>query len=308
MQLSIAQILAQRASISRRAAAKMISDGRVEVDGKLCTSIATKISEQAKIKLAGHLLPRVKGDIKRQVLLYHKPVGELCGNVKEVVAATDGTELTKGAEATKRVTTRSVFDSLPSLDNGKWIMVGRLDINTSGLLLFTNDGELAYRLMHPKYQLDREYIARVKGKTRVTDETLKRLKQGVYLAASPKQANKYDIRHAGKHNKPGNRQANKMENKEQNMRLTMHTTQICKFNDIVPMHEYSKSNNQYFYLVVQEGRNRLVRRLWESVGYQVSRLMRVRFATINLPEAIKPGKSVMLNKKEINSLSRCVGL
>lgn len=246
-ELALARIVAQRASISRRLAAQYISDNQVEVDGEICSSIAEKISENAVIKLNGRELSGIS--IKRQVLIYNKPVGEVCSAITEGRA--------------------SVFETLPSLDNGKWIMVGRLDINTSGLLLFTTDGELAHRLMHPKYKLDREYIARVKCRPWQTFDraTLAMIKKGASL----------DGQHA-------------------------------TFIDLVPMHRSSKSSNRYFHLVVQEGRNRLVRRLWEHFGYSVSRLTRVRFANISIPEELEAGDNKPLNKNDVKSLAACVGL
>lgn len=245
--LSLARIVAQRASISRRLAAQYISNNQVEVDGEVCSSIAEKISEDSVIKLSGQEL--TGESVKRQVLIYHKPVGEVCSNVAQGRA--------------------SVFEKLPSLDNGKWIMVGRLDINTSGLLLFTTDGELAHRLMHPKYKLDREYIARVKCRPwqSFDNKALALVKKGAML----------DGEHA-------------------------------EFVDLVPMHRKSNSSNRHFYLVVQEGRNRLVRRLWEHFGYSVSRLTRIRFANISMPEELEAGEHIILNKQDTRSLAACVSL
>ncbi len=246
-EIALARIVAQRASISRRLAAKYISNNQVEVNGEICSSIAGKVSEDVTIKLNGRFL--TGESVKRQVLLYNKPVGEVCSEVADGRA--------------------SVFESLPSLDNGKWIMVGRLDINTSGLLLFTTDGELAHRLMHPKYKLDREYIARVKCRPWQTfdNSTLAMIKKGAIL----------DGEHAF-------------------------------FIDLVPMHRNSKSSNRYFHLVVQEGRNRIVRRLWDHFGYGVSRLTRVRFANISIPEELDPGENMLLNKVDTRNLVSCVGL
>ena len=244
MHLSLGQVVAQRARVSRREAANFIKNDRVELDGKICSSIATKISDRSRIKLDGVVLRGI--NVKQEVLLYHKPVGELCGRSDSGKA--------------------SVFDKLPERET-RWIMVGRLDINTSGLLLFTTDGELAYRLMHPKYQLDREYIARVKGREPVDNRTIARLKRGVVLDGA-----------------------------------------LAKFTDLVPMHPKSKAANQYFHLVVQEGRNRLVRRIWQEAGYSVSRLLRIRFANISLPEDLEPGSFLLLNKTDRRRLAACVKL
>ncbi|MCH9664636.1 MAG: pseudouridine synthase [Gammaproteobacteria bacterium] len=248
MELSLARMVAHRASISRRLAAEYISEDRVEVDGVICSSIAEKVSEDSLIKLNGELLIAA-AKVKRQVLLYHKPVGEVCSSVAHGKP--------------------HVFGALPELDDGKWIMVGRLDINTSGLLLFTTDGELAHRLMHPKYKLDREYLARVKGRPQHNFDaaSMAMIKRGA-----------------------------KLDGKQ------------ASFKDIMPLHRNSKSSNRYFYLVVQEGRNRLVRRLWEHFGYSVSRLSRVRFANISMPEELEAGDYVMLKKQDVRNLVACVDL
>ena len=243
-ELSLVQVLAQRSVISRRQAAQLIRENRIAVNGTICSSISAEVDDSARITLDGRALEQE--EIYTRVLLYHKQVGELCSQAKEKNKPT-------------------VFENLPRPEAGKWIMVGRLDINTSGLLLFTTDGELAYRLMHPKYKLDREYIARVRGN--VTEDTLERLKQGVPLDGK-----------------------------------------ISKFNDIIPKHRLGKSKNQYFHLVVQEGRNRMVRRLWEKFDFQVSRLARIRFANITLPETLNPGEHILLNKTDRRRLAACVSL
>ena len=283
MELSVGQLLAQRASVSRREALRLISSGLVSVDGKTCLSISAKVTPESEVRLEGEVLASTPP--RRQVLLYHKPVGEVCSNVSE-----DG---------------RSVFDSLPVPDEGKWIMVGRLDINTSGLLLFTTDGELAYRLAHPKYKLDREYIARVRASRPgvvATSGLLAKLKRGVKLGTGDAKPAKFEDIVAMPSNSSRTRKkraADERSRKPQGRR--------GQGNDRGD-HNKDGASNQYFYLVVQEGRNRLVRKLWEHFGFQVSRLIRVRLGNIHLPQELKAGKHLLLNKADTKRLASCVEL
>ena len=170
--------------------------------------------------------------------MYHKRVGEISTR-KDV----DGRD--------------TIFDSLPKIQSGRWISVGRLDINTSGLILFTNKGDLANKLMHPSSNIEREYIARIHGK--VNAQILDNLIKGVHL-------------------KDG----------------------LAKFTDIK---EGKKGKtNQWFAMVIMEGRTREVRRLWESQGLNVARLKRVRFGDIFLPFDLKGGSWRYLTNKEIQSI------
>ncbi len=179
-----------------------------------------------------------------RVLLYHKPVGEV---------------VTRRDPEGRPV----VFTQLPKLDISRWIAVGRLDINTSGLLLVTNNGELANRLMHPSTQVEREYAVRILGK--VTEATLTKLKQGVELED-------------GK----------------------------AKFDDIIFFG--GEGANKWYNVIVAEGRNRLVRRLWESQEVIVSRLMRVRYGPVVLPERLKTSSFYELTDKELELLFEFAGM
>ena len=160
----------------------------------------------------------------------------------------------------------TIFDRLPKITQGRWIAVGRLDINTSGLILLTTDGELANRLMHPSNEVDREYLVRVHGD--VQEEQVKRMKDGVILDDGS-----------------------------------------ARFTDIV-RHPKADSDrrNHWFYVALMEGRNREVRRLWESQGLQVNRLKRVRYGCIFLPSFLKQGHFLELGQKEVDDLSKLVNL
>ncbi len=157
-----------------------------------------------------------------------------------------------------------MFDRLPRLRSGRWINVGRLDINTTGLLMFTTDGELANRLMHPSYEMDREYAVRVRGE--VDEEMIERLKAGVMLEDGP-----------------------------------------AKFSDIQEA-PGGEGFNHWYHVVVMEGRNREVRRLWESQGVIVSRLKRVRFGPVFLTSELTMGRYREMGQRELDILSEEVGL
>lgn len=183
-------------------------------------------------------------DQPTRVLVYHKPVGEL---------------VTRRDPEGRPV----IFTQLPKLLVGRWIAVGRLDINTSGLLLVTNNGELANRLMHPSRQVEREYAVRILGE--VDDAMIQRLKIGVELEDGP--AHFEEVRfYAG------------------------------------------EGANKWFYVTVKQGRNRLVRRLWESQEVKVSRLMRVRYGDITLPEKVRSHDHYELESKELQALLSSVEL
>ncbi len=163
----------------------------------------------------------------------------------------------------------TVFDKLPKLKNQRWVSVGRLDFNTAGLLLLTTDGNLANKLMHPSSGIDREYAVRVLGD--VTEETLDKMRQGVMLEDG-----------------------------------------VHRFTDIQhgqdSRDEDNTSANQWYYVVLMEGKNREVRRLWESQGHTVSRLKRVRYGSFFIPSAVKSGKFLELKPKEVKDLYLMAGL
>ncbi len=234
----IQKLLAQAGVGSRRQVEKWISDGIIHVNGDVA-KLGDKITTRDIVKLRGRPVKLAnKLQVNTQVLIYHKPIGEIVSK--------------RDPEGRP-----SVFKRLPRLKVGRWVAVGRLDLNTQGLLMFTNDGELANKLMHPSQELEREYAVRVMGV--ITKEMIERLVNGVELDD-------------GK----------------------------ARFEDV---HESGGEGiNRWFHVVVAEGRNRVVRRLWESQGCKVSRLIRVRYGSVFLPAGLPTGQHQMLDKKELEAL------
>ena len=240
------KILANAGKGSRRELEEVIAAGRVSVDGKIAQlGDRVQVNANTKIRIDGHLvsLTPAQKEICR-VLMYYKPEGELCTRSDPEGRAT-------------------VFDRLPRLNGARWIAVGRLDINTSGLLLFTTDGELANRLMHPSREVEREYSVRVFGE--VDEAMLQRLRKGVQLEDGP--ANFKQIKAVG-----------------------------------------GTGLNQWFDVTLTEGRNREVRRLWESQGIQVSRLIRIRYGNIKLEKTLPRGGWEEMPLEQVNYLRDLVGL
>lgn len=239
------KVLANAGIGSRREMEKWISDGRISVNGKVA-ELGLRVEPEDKIRVDGNPLGPQNQKTVCRVLMYNKPEGELCSR--------------KDPEGRP-----TVFDRLPRIKNGRWIAVGRLDINTSGLLLFTNDGELANGLMHPSKEVEREYAVRVYGK--VTDVMLKRLKAGV-----------------------------KLEDGE------------ARFTSIRRHPGDEDSMNQWFNVTLSEGRNREVRRMWESQEVTVSRLIRVRYGDVELQKRLPQGGWVELELKVVNGLRKLAHL
>lgn len=239
------KVMANNGLGSRREMEKWIADGRVSVNSKPAT-LGDRVEAKDQIRVDGELMVRSKENSACRVLMYNKPEGELCARVDPQGRPT-------------------VFERLPVLTGERWITVGRLDINTSGLLLFTNDGDLANRLMHPSHEVEREYAVRVFGE--VTPKMLRTLSSGVELED-------------GK----------------------------AKFNHIHVRPGEPESLNHWFNVTLSEGRNREVRRLWESQGVQVSRLMRVRYGNLELFKRLPQGAWVELDIQNVNALRKMVQL
>ena len=231
------KILSQAGYGSRREIELWIEQGLIEVNGEKA-KLGDGADVNDKISVKGRLIANpLKLETKTRILLYHKPVGEISSKYDPKHEKT-------------------VFDSLPPLKQGRWVQVGRLDINTSGLLIFTNDGELANRLMHPKFGLEREYAVRVYGQ--VSPDAIKALLKGVEL-----------------------------EDGE------------AKFKHI----EFrgGEGSNSWYHVTLTEGRNREVRRMWQTQGVEVSRLTRIRYGKIALPRYLPRGNFKELSPKEVES-------
>ena len=240
----IQKLLARAGVGSRREVEGWIEAGRLRIDGEPVMP-GQKASVRDRIELDGKPLDIAAGSsVLRRVLIYNKPEGEV----------------TTRRDPEGRPT---VFDHLPRLPDHRWIAIGRLDINTTGLVLFTTDGELANRLMHPSRQVDREYAVRIFGE--VDEAMIQRLSEGVMLDDG-----------------------------------------IARFTDI--SEAGGKGMNRWFHVTLMEGRNREVRRLWESQGVRVSRLKRVRYGPVFLPSRLVMGKWEELDQKAVDSLSRSVDL
>ena len=240
MKTRIHKILADHGVGSRRGIESLIRQKKVLVNGSFAT-IGQLVTEKDIFQVEGKTIKLSKKDpTKKRILMYNKKVGEISSRNDPDHKNT-------------------IFDSLPKLRSGRWVSIGRLDINTSGLILFTNDGALANKLMHPSSNIEREYVARVHGN--VTENIIANLVEGVDLEDG-----------------------------------------YAKFTDV---QEGRKGNtNQWFAMVIMEGRTREVRRLWESQGLEISRLKRVRYGNLFLPAQLKQGAFKELTKGEVNALER----
>ncbi|MGB2131401.1 MAG: 23S rRNA pseudouridine(2605) synthase RluB [Marinobacterium sp.] len=238
------KVLARSGLGSRREMERWIESGRIRVNDQVAT-LGDRICAEDQVQVDDKAVELTFAQTaERRVLIYNKPLGEVCTRHDPEGRPT-------------------VFDNLPPLKQGRWVAIGRLDINTSGLLIFTTDGELANCMMHPSMQIDREYAVRVLGT--VDEAMLARLTEGVLLEDG-----------------------------------------MARFTDV--RYFDGEGANKWYHCVVMEGRNREVRRLWESQGAQVNRLKRVRFGPVFLPSDVKVGTWRELGPKEVDKLSREVGV
>lgn len=239
------KLLAKYGIGSRRKIEEYIEQGRVRVNGRIA-KLGDKASDKDKVSFDNKALHLYGQPMTRpRVIIYHKREGEVCTTSDE-----------KGR--------KTVFDALPKLAKSRWIMVGRLDIATTGLLLFTTDGDLANRLMHPSYEIEREYAVRIYGSP-LSDETIAKFKAGVELEDG-----------------------------------------IANFNTI--KFAGGEGSNIWYYVTLSEGRNREVRRIFETTNCIVSRLTRVRFGDIKLPKFVGRGKTMELTPTDVNNLRKSVKL
>ncbi len=230
------KVLADLGIGSRREMEEMILQGRVSVNSEPAY-VGQRVKPSDMIRVNGRPIRRPKDDEPKtpRVMLYHKPAGE--------IVSSDDPE--------GRPT---VFDRIPKIRNGRWIVVGRLDFNTEGLLLFTNDGGLANRLMHPRYEQEREYAVRVQGT--LSEENKEKLLKGIQLEDGP-----------------------------------------AKFESV----EEAGGNgfNRWYRVIIKEGRNREVRRMFQTVGLTVSRLIRIRYGEVRLPENLTRGKYLEIPEESV---------
>jgi 23S rRNA pseudouridine2605 synthase len=237
------KVLAQSGVGSRRDIEKMIEDGRIEVNDQVA-HIGQRISHGDRVKVAGKPIKVRIAPQPARILAYHKPVGE-------VVTHDDP----QGRP--------TVFRRLPRLQHGKWMSVGRLDLNTEGLLLFTNSGELANQLMHPRFGVEREYAVRVLGS--LDEASRERLLTGVEIEG-----------------------------------------QAAAFLSVSK--GLGEGVNQWYRVVITEGRNREVRKLFDAVGLTVNRLIRVRYGAIVLPRGLRRGVWVELGESDVRAVKSLAGM
>lgn len=239
----VQKVIANAGLGSRREVEGWIRDGRVLINGQKA-KLGDQVAENEVVTANGKRYRTVSGGNRRRVVIYNKPEGEICTRKDPQGRPT-------------------VYKALPRMQRGRWISVGRLDINTSGLLLFTNDGELANQMMHPSSEIEREYAVRLRGE--VLPETRDRLLAGVELEDG-----------------------------------------VARFESIRYMG--GEGHNRWYHVVIKEGKNREVRRMWTSQGVEISRLTRVRYGNAHLPRDLKIGKMRELEPKEINRLAKFVGV
>jgi 23S rRNA pseudouridine2605 synthase len=244
--IRLQKLLAGAGLGSRRTVEEWIRAGRLSIGGRTAR-LGDRATPEDDIRLDGQPLKLGAAPPgSREVLLYYKPVGEV----------------TTRSDPQGRPT---VFERLPTPGSGRWISVGRLDVNTSGLLLLTTDGELAHRLMHPSSEVAREYLVRLRG--RPGPEVLRQVLAGVPLEDGP-----------------------------------------ARFDSLTPgeAEDPEDSSHSTFRVVLHEGRNREVRRLWNAVGFDVSRLLRIRYGPIELPRDMRPGTVRRIEGEWLGRLDQAV--
>ncbi len=244
MSEKLQKVLARVGLGSRRYMEEVIAAGRVSVNGQVA-QVGERIEPTDELRIDGRKVQfQIEDEIRRRVIIYYKPEGEICSR----------------NDPESRPT---VFEQLPAIPGDRWVMVGRLDINSTGLLMFTNDGELANRLMHPSNEIEREYAVRVMGE--VTPKIRQNMMTGVILDDGP--------------------------------------AKFESFSEIG-----GEGINRWYQVVVKEGRNREVRRIFESQGLKVSRLLRTRYGTVILPRELRTGRWIELDKNDIDNLTKAVEL
>ncbi|MEM7257739.1 MAG: pseudouridine synthase [Pseudomonadota bacterium] len=240
----IQKLMARAGLGSRRKLEADISAGEVVLNGQTA-ELGMKAQQGDRIRYANKRY-RVAADSRPdfKLIAYHKP---------------EGVVTTRADEQNRK----TVFEHLPRLRSGRWIAIGRLDINTSGLLLFTDNGDFAHAMMHPSSEIEREYACRIRGP--VDEDHVRQLTDGVELDDGPARF------------------------------------QRCWYDG-------GSENNQWYRVILSEGRNREVRRLWTACGYQVSRLIRVRYGPVKLPAYIRAGRFADLEGPLVSELMSLCGM
>jgi len=245
--MRISKALSMSGIGGRRYCDKLIEEKKVLINGKLA-QLGQQIQAQDKVTVLDKPVVIKWPDRLARIIIYHKPEGEL-------ITRSDPKDRT------------TVFDKIPILKNKRFIAVGRLDFNTSGLLIFTTSGELANHFAHPRYEIQREYSVRIYGKE-LTAEQITQLKTGI-----------------------------KLDDGDAN------------FLDIYKIdHQDTESKNFWYKVILKEGRNREVRRMFEFFDLTVSRLIRTRFGPISLPSRLKRGQYYELNELEVAKIMQEFGL
>jgi len=244
MSEKLQKVLARAGKGSRRELEKSIANGDVSVNGKIA-ALGVRVEPSDAIRINGILvsIEEASEQICR-VIAYHKQEGEL------------STRNDPDGRAT-------IFDRLPKIRNARWIAIGRLDTNTSGLMLFTTDGELANRLTRSKMEIDREYAVRTFGE--VPDKTIQHLRAGVQTDEG-----------------------------------------MSNFTMIKP--QPGEGLNRWYHVILNNGRDRVVKKMWEVEEIQISRLIRLRYGDIALEKSLPRGGWQDLELTQINYLRKLVGL
>ncbi|HEX4781579.1 MAG TPA: pseudouridine synthase [Usitatibacter sp.] len=237
------KVMAQSGHGSRRNIEILIAQGHITINGQVA-KLGDSVGPGDKVKLDGNLINLRYGEQLPRVLVYHKTAGE-------IVTRDDPQQRP------------TVFEKLPKAPGARWVSVGRLDFNTEGLLIFTTSGELANRLTHPRFEVEREYAVRVMGE--LTEEQHQKLLAGVDIDG-----------------------------------------ELCKFDALED--RGGEGSNHWYHVILREGKNREVRRMMESVGLMVSRLMRVRFGCVELPGHVKRGMMKEMDEEQVQQLLNFAGM